>query len=62
MPKPLMSDEEWFNFLKECRSSGMSDKDWCIMHGIHPSTLDKVINRLRQKACEYLIMMVKLFP
>lgn len=51
MPKPLMSDEEWFNFLKECRSSGMSDKDWCIMHGIHPSTLYKVIKRLRQKAC-----------
>ncbi|MBO6240631.1 MAG: helix-turn-helix domain-containing protein [Butyrivibrio sp.] len=52
MPKPLMSDEQWINFLKECRSSGMSDKDWCIMHGIHPSTLYKVIKRLRQKACE----------
>ena len=30
MPKPLMSDEEWFNFLKECRSSGMSDKDLLV--------------------------------
>ena len=52
MPRPLMSDEQWLNFLKECRSSGMSDKDWCIMHGIHPSTLYKVIKRLRLKACD----------
>lgn len=52
MPKPLMSDDQWIKFLQECRSSGMSDKDWCIMHGIHPSTLYKVIKRLRKKACE----------
>lgn len=52
MPKPLMSDDQWIKFLQECRSSGMSDKDWCIMHGIHPSTLYKVIKRLRKKSCE----------
>lgn len=62
MPKPLMSDEEWFNFLKECRSSGMSDKDWCIMHGIHPSTLYKVIKRLRQKTCNIPDHEDKTFP
>ena len=43
MPKAKMSDDEWINFLKDCRSSGMTDKDWCIMHDIHPSTLYKVI-------------------
>ncbi len=52
MPRVKMSDEQWFNFLKECRSSGMSDKDWCITHNIHPSTLYKAIKRLRTQACE----------
>ena len=52
MPKAKMSDNQWARFIKEGRSSGMSDKDWCIMHDIHPSTLYKVINRLRKKACE----------
>lgn len=52
MPKAKMSDDEWITFLKDCRSSGMTDKDWCIMHDIHPSTLYKVISRLRKKACE----------
>ena len=52
MPRALMSDDQWLEFLKECRSSGMTDKDWCIMHGIHPSSLYKAIRRLRKKACE----------
>jgi len=52
MPKAKMSDNQWIRFIKEGRSSGMSDKDWCIMHDIHPSTLYKVIKRLRKKACE----------
>ncbi len=51
MPKAKMNDDQWINFIKEGRSSGMTDKDWCIMHDIHPSTLYKVINRLREKAC-----------
>ncbi len=52
MPKAKMSEDQWISFINECRSSGMSDKDWCIMHDIHPSTLYKAINRLRKKACE----------
>ncbi len=52
MPKAKMSDEQWIRFINECRSSGMSDKDWCIMHNLHPSTLYKAIRRLRKNACE----------
>ena len=52
MPKAIMNDDQWISFLNECRSSGMTDKDWCIMHDIHPSTLYKAIKRLRKKACE----------
>ena len=52
MPNRKMSDEQWVSALAECRKSGMTDKDWCAMQGIHPSTLYKAIKRLRKKACE----------
>ena len=52
MPSRKMSDEQWISALQECRKSGMTDKDWCAMQGIHPSTLYKAIKRLRKKACE----------
>ena len=52
MARTRMSDDQWLEFIKECRSSGHTDKDWCMMHSIHPSTLYKAINRLRKKACE----------
>lgn len=51
MPRPKMSDQEWITFLKDCRSSGLTDKDWCAMHGMHPSTLYKAIKRIRNRAC-----------
>ena len=51
MPKRKMSDEQWISALQECRSSGLTDKDWCSMKGMHPSTLYKAIRRLRKKAC-----------
>ena len=51
MPKRRMSDDQWINALQECRSSGMTDKDWCAVQGIHPSTLYKAIKRLQRKAC-----------
>lgn len=52
MPKRRMSDDQWISALQECRSSGMSDKDWCAKQGIHPSTLYKAIKRLQRKACD----------
>ena len=52
MPNRKMSDEQWISALHECRKSGMTDKDWCAMQGINPSTLYKAIRRLRKKACE----------
>lgn len=45
------SDDEWVTLLQECRSSGMSDKEWCFVNNIHPSTLYRAIERLRKKAC-----------
>lgn len=32
--KPRVSKEEQLKLINECRSSGMTDSDWCREHGI----------------------------
>lgn len=49
---PRRSDEEWLSIIKECRTSGLPDKTWCLDHGIQPSKFYYHIRRLRAKACE----------
>nr|MBQ4453839.1 hypothetical protein [Clostridia bacterium] len=51
MSKRLMNDDQWLNMLQECRSSGLTDRAWCAIQGIHPTTFYRAIKRLRQKAC-----------
>ncbi len=46
------SDDQWLNALQECRSSGLTDKAWCDMNGIHPTSFYRAIRRLRKKACD----------
>ena len=45
------SDEKWLDLISECRSSGLSDKDWCMEHQIGISTFYYHVKRLRNKAC-----------
>ncbi len=45
------SDEKWLDMISECRSSGLSDKDWCMEHQIGISTFYYHVKRLRNKAC-----------
>lgn len=35
----------------ECRSSGLSDYQWCKQHPIKPGTFYNRVSRLRKKAC-----------
>ena len=49
---PRRSDEEWLSIIKECRTSGLPDKTWCLDHGIQPSKFYYHIRRLKAKACE----------
>ena len=35
----------------ECRSSGLSDHQWCKEHDIEPSTFYNWVSRLRQRGC-----------
>jgi hypothetical protein len=32
--QPRRTDQEWIDLIQECRTSGMSDKDWCEKHHI----------------------------
>ena len=43
--------EEQYQLIMECRSSGLSDYQWCTEHGINPGTFYNWVKRLRKKAC-----------
>lgn len=51
MRQKRMSDEAWMELINECRTSGISDHQWCIDHGIKVSTFYAALNRLWKKAC-----------
>jgi transposase-like protein len=46
-----MSADEQYKLIMECRSSGMTDYQWCIEHDIKPGTFYNWVKRLRKKAC-----------
>lgn len=48
--KPISADEQ-YQLILECRSSGLSDYQWCTEHGINPGTFYNWVKRLRKKAC-----------
>ena len=48
----LHTDQEWLDLINECRTSGLSDKDWCEANNIASSTFYNAVTRLRKKACE----------
>ena len=51
MSRIRMSDDQWLAAIRECRASGLSDRDWCATQGMHTATFYRAIRRLRNKAC-----------
>jgi transposase-like protein len=51
MRNPRKSIEEQYALVIECRSSGLSNQQWCMQHDIKPGTFYNWVKRLRQKAC-----------
>lgn len=43
--------EEQYQIIMECRSSGLSDYQWCMDHGIKPGTFYNWVKRLRRSSC-----------
>jgi len=48
--KPVPPDEQ-YRLIMECRSSGMTDCQWCMEHDIKPGTFYNWVKRLRQNGC-----------
>lgn len=43
-----LTPKERFDLVMECRSSGLSDQQWCLEHGISRTTLYNWISRFRE--------------
>lgn len=41
------TDAEWLDIINECRTSGLSDHEWCQSHHIASSSFYAAIKRLR---------------
>ena len=48
--KPVTDDEQ-YRLIMECRSSGLTDCQWCLEHDIKPGTFYNWVKRLRKKGC-----------
>lgn len=46
-----ISADKQYQLVLECRSSGLSDHQWCLEHDINPGTFYNWVKRLRKKAC-----------
>ncbi len=44
-----LTDEQRFELVMECRTSGLPDYQWCREHDIKPSTFYNWISRFRKK-------------
>ncbi len=51
MRSPRRSADEQYSLIMECRSSGLSDQQWCIQHDINPGTFYNWVKRLKAKKC-----------
>ncbi len=51
MRSPRKSADEQYALVIECRSSGLSDHQWCMQHDINPGTFYNWVKRLRKRAC-----------
>ena len=48
--KPVPAARQ-YELIMDCRSSGLSDAQWCLEHGIKPGTFYNWVSKLKKKAC-----------
>lgn len=44
------TNAEWFSMIQECRSSGLTDKEWCREHGISVNSFYYNVKKLKKLA------------
>lgn len=50
--RTTVNDERWLELINQCRSCGLTDRQWCVENGIPVSTFYYHVRALRKKACE----------
>ena len=45
-------NRRWYEQICQCRGSGLSDRQWCMEHGISLSTFYRHVQKLRSFACD----------
>lgn len=51
MARKRLDHNAIFQLIMQCRSSGLSDRQWCMNQGIPQSTFYAWLKKLRDKAC-----------
>lgn len=46
------TEQKWFDLIQEARSSGLSDKVWCLQNNVPTSTFYYHIRKLRNKVID----------
>ena len=46
------TEQKWFDLILEARSSGLSDRTWCLQNNVPPSTFYYHIHKLRNKVID----------
>ena len=54
MNKTKVSRDEQIWLIHECRTSGLSDSQWCLQHGIRPGTFYNWVSRIKKKGDAYI--------
>ncbi|HAB60209.1 MAG TPA: IS66 family insertion sequence hypothetical protein [Lachnospiraceae bacterium] len=44
--------DEIYKLVMDCRTSGLSDFQWCKANGVNPSSLYRWVEKLRSKGCD----------
>lgn len=52
LPESRCKTDRNTHLITQCRSSGLTDRQWCIENGIPVSTFYYHVRALRKKACE----------
>jgi len=53
------SPDDWMKLIQECRSSGLTDAEWCRRNSVAISSFYAAIRRLRSNACAVPVPVAK---
>lgn len=52
MQAKRVTKNQQLQYIIECRTSGLTDYQWCKEHGIHPGTFYNWVSKLKKAGCQ----------